>query len=371
MPKILVIEDEKEICEAIVDTLEFADYDVYMASDGVQGIAAAKEIVPDLVICDVMMPELDGYGVLLQMNQIPTLAQIPFIFLTARASRADIRQGMNLGADDYITKPFTAVELLDAVQVRLQKSALQSLGEQSVRRQNLIDYVNLTLPHELRTPLTGIVGYLYLLKECLADGDLEAVQQMIESMERSAAQLGGLIDRYIAYAQVRALAIEPDLRENIHKYSIPLDLKDMIWQEAQQQAENSGRYQDLEFDLVSWQMTILSDHFFLVVRELVDNALKFSEVGTPIRLRSTIEDSWYIIEVENQGRGMTAAQIGTIGASIQFERGHFEQQGTGLGLAMVSHVAEIYDGTLEIQSVPGENLVAIFRLPIPAESASL
>lgn len=121
MKKILVIEDNNEIRENIVEILELDGYEAMEAANGVEGVQIALKEVPDLIICDIMMPELDGYGVLHILSKKEATAGIPFIFLTAKAERSDMRKGMNLGADDYLTKPFDDTELLEAIEVRLKK----------------------------------------------------------------------------------------------------------------------------------------------------------------------------------------------------------------------------------------------------------
>ena len=123
MPKILIIEDELAIRENIAELLEAEDFEVFSTHNGILGILWAKENTPDLVICDVMMPEINGHEVLAQMREIPETSLTPFIFLTAMSDKKDIRNGMELGADDYITKPFTRNELLSAIDSRLLKQA--------------------------------------------------------------------------------------------------------------------------------------------------------------------------------------------------------------------------------------------------------
>lgn len=122
MKKILIIEDEEIIRETTADILRLAHYEVHTAEHGKQGIALAQAVQPDLILCDIMMPELDGYGVLYVLGREPATATIPFIFLTAKAEKEDVRKGMSLGADDYITKPFEEVELLNAIEGRLKRS---------------------------------------------------------------------------------------------------------------------------------------------------------------------------------------------------------------------------------------------------------
>ncbi|NOQ74940.1 MAG: response regulator [Crocinitomix sp.] len=119
--KIALIEDNHDMRENIEEILELADYEVVTADNGKKGVSLIKQELPDLILCDIMMPELDGYGVLYMISRDPKTAAIPFIFLTAKSEREDFRKGMNLGADDYLTKPFDDRQLLDAVERRLKR----------------------------------------------------------------------------------------------------------------------------------------------------------------------------------------------------------------------------------------------------------
>jgi CRP-like cAMP-binding protein len=121
MKKIAIIEDNAEMRENIEEILTLADYEVCSAENGKLGVELVKRELPDLIICDIMMPELDGYGVLYYLSKIPNTSGIPFIFLTAKTERSDMRKGMNMGADDYIAKPFDEMELLSAIESRLKK----------------------------------------------------------------------------------------------------------------------------------------------------------------------------------------------------------------------------------------------------------
>ena len=122
--KILLIEDNPDMRENTAEILELSGYEVTTAENGKIGVDLAQRTKPDLIICDVMMPVLDGYGVLYLLSKDNETAGIPFIFLTAKAERSDFRKGMEMGADDYVTKPFDDVELLNAVESRLRKSNL-------------------------------------------------------------------------------------------------------------------------------------------------------------------------------------------------------------------------------------------------------
>src|SRR3989475_10132122 len=129
MRKILVIEDEPEMRRNIAALLRYRDYQPIEAENGRKGVELARREKPDLILCDVMMPELDGYGVLQALQQDATLRLIPFVFLTAKGDKDDLRSGMNLGADDYLTKPVANADLVQAIEARLSRSAQQAKRE--------------------------------------------------------------------------------------------------------------------------------------------------------------------------------------------------------------------------------------------------
>ncbi len=130
--KILIIEDNEDIRDSSVEILELADYEVLQADNGKIGVELAQRHLPDIILCDIMMPELDGYGVLYLLSKNPETANIPFIFLTAKAERADMRKGMEMGADDYLTKPFDDIELLNTIESRfLKKDKLEAFYSKS------------------------------------------------------------------------------------------------------------------------------------------------------------------------------------------------------------------------------------------------
>src|ERR1700741_5449852 len=124
MKSILVIDDNKDIRENTAEILDLAGYKIFKAENGKKGVEQALKEKPDVIICDIMMPELDGYGVLHLLRKNPESQNIPFIFLTAKTERTDFRKGMEMGADDYVTKPFEDIELLNAIETRLKKVEL-------------------------------------------------------------------------------------------------------------------------------------------------------------------------------------------------------------------------------------------------------
>ncbi|HYO89445.1 MAG TPA: response regulator [Candidatus Limnocylindrales bacterium] len=362
MTRILVIEDDAAIRDTITDVLEYGGYTVISTANGITGLALAQSEAPDLILCDIMLPGLDGYGVKLALNEEPRASSLPFIFLTARTTREDVRQAMAMGADDFLVKPFGSRELLDAVAARLHRNR-QIASARAIELDHVREYINLALPHELRTPLTSILGYLYALRGSLDTMDTDAIQEMLGQIERSAMRLNHLIERYVAYAQLRVVAGSPDLIQALNELAGEVPLSLVIREVAEAQAEQVRRLVDLTLDLQPGSAGIIGEHFERLVTVLLENAFKFSSPGTPVTVTSESTKAGYLIRVANQGRGMTADQIARVGANVQFERSHYEQQGVGLGLAIAQQIVRIYGGRLTITSTPGEETTVTVDLP--------
>jgi DNA-binding response OmpR family regulator len=160
MPKLLVIEDEESVRLPLVDLLKFEGFDVIEASNGEVGLKTAVEETPDLILCDIMMPGLDGFQVLEALRKFPSMVMTPFIILSARTEKADTERGLNLGADDFVYKPFDPAQLIERIRARLDKFRHMKDSLNQVRS-NLIGKV----PHEFKTPLNGILGFASMMKE--------------------------------------------------------------------------------------------------------------------------------------------------------------------------------------------------------------
>ena len=172
MTKLLIIEDEVEIRCNLLELLKLEGYSVVGADNGMTGLIGAMEHTPDLIICDVMMPKLDGYDVLRALRQEPKTMGIPFIFLTALTNKSDIRRGMVLGADDYLTKPFTRSEVLSAVESRLQKQAIAQSQISELQRESQLLHTGLnndqvTLLKDMRQQLNDAVVKLDIVVNIL------------------------------------------------------------------------------------------------------------------------------------------------------------------------------------------------------------
>ncbi len=362
MNKILVIDDDAATQALTVKALETRGFSTLRADDGLEGLETAKRYLPDLIICDVQMPRLNGYETLAALRQDPITATIPFIFLTGLTDRKELRQGMGLGADDYLTKPFSANELMQAVRTRLEKqAAVERRSEKKL--EDLRGNIDMALPHELLTPLNGILGLASLLMDEDAVVERREVQDFARKIHFSAQRLHHLIENFIIYSQAVLTSSDSkktaELRSGEH-----LRIRDVIEKIAREKAEVVGRQDDLALDLQDTAVVILPVYLRKVVEELIDNALKFSNPGMPVRVTAAVDGRRFVLSVCDDGRGMTPAQIADIGAHMQFERRFYEQQGVGLGLIIARRIAELYGGELAVQSAPGEGTVV--RLVLPA-----
>lgn len=205
MKKILIIEDTKSVRQEICFILRYEGFQVFEAENGNIGVEIAKKNLPDLIICDILMPELDGYGVLKQLNQELRTSTIPFIFLTAKVTVKEVRNGMKMGADDYLTKPFTRKELVEVVRVRLIKAenANKQFQEKFETLNNNIIYA---LPHELNTPLTTVLGCAELIIDTTSE---EKTKELAETITSSSQRIERLIKNFLVYAQIEVLQNNP------------------------------------------------------------------------------------------------------------------------------------------------------------------
>src|SRR5215212_4858116 len=205
MKKVLVIDDTLEIRMIIEETLNMFGFSTLMAEDGESGVVLAKEHIPDLIICDVHMPKLDGFGTLAKIREDERTVGIPFMFLSGAVERPNVRRGMEMGADDYLTKPFTPSELLAAVNARLEKQAeVERKSEKKL--DELRGKMTLTMPHELRTPLNGIMGLASLLIDGHTTMKPADVLESAKYIHQSAERLHRLIENFLAFAQIEIMA---------------------------------------------------------------------------------------------------------------------------------------------------------------------
>ncbi len=347
MAKILVIEDDPEVTENIVEILELENHNIQTANNGSVGIEILAKSKPDLIICDITMPEKNGYEVLQYVRSNPDTFSTPFIFLTAKSEKNDYRRGMELGADDYITKPFDYADIINSINTRLdfKKKAFDFYDKQL---ENLRLNITTSIPHELRTPLNTILGFTQILRSGFKEMEEIELKTIFDNIHDAGLRLLRLIVNYIYYTKL----LTNDLSISKKEYHQLTVTDDMIFNLCNNIAEIYRRKDDLLINIGVIKGKLSDEHFLKIIEELIHNGLKFSPTNTKVELLVRVLDNQLMIEVSNFGRGMTQTEIQSIGAFQQFNRREFEQQGLGLGLAIVKKITEIYDGNLIIDSEP-------------------
>ncbi len=363
MTSIVVIEDNYAVLKSVLDLLNFEGFSAEGAQRSVDGLKIVQSNPPDVVICDIGMPEMDGYAVLEALRKDSTTRTVPFIFLTARTERTDMRRGMELGADDYVTKPFSRDDLISAVETQLRKRhtiAQKHESTLSALRRNVI----YALPHELRTPLTVVLGNAELLVEDYETMPREAIRDMSLAILKHGRRIHHLFENYLAYAQIEMAASDPRQLTALRNHVIK-DAAAVIESEATEQAQEANRSADLELVLEGRAAIQISEaNLRKVVRELLDNAFKFSEPGSTVTISTLRTPSRFSFAIRDRGRGMTPAEIKNIGAYMQFQRTLYEQQGLGLGLVIAKRLVELHNGTLQLESAPGLGTTVSVQFPL-------
>ncbi len=359
--KILVIDDEESYRQIISMTLQMTGYEVFEATNGLDGLAAAKMHHPDLILCDVNMPKMDGHALLATLKNEQEFAGIPFVFLTGNAGPGDLRKGMQAGADDYLTKPFSAEELINAVGVRLtKKKTMQKFFE--AQFDDIRSNIALSLPHEFRTPLNGILGFSQILAED-ENISMEEVRQIGAMIHNSGKRLHHLLENLVLFGQLQLWRTDTakiaSLRQD-HSGQIG----DAIQGVVENLMEKHERPGSIRTAFGAGEARISAHFLGKIVEEVADNALKFSEPGTTVSIDGAVKNSSLILTIRDAGRGMTEEQVSKISGFQQFERGYYEQQGAGLGLALTRAITEAHDGAFAI--VSEKNLGTTVTITLPA-----
>jgi signal transduction histidine kinase len=352
---ILLIDDSDYIIDGTASLLRFEGYTVLTANNGRDGLALARQHQPDLIICDVSMPEMDGYTVLRHLRDDPETASLRFMFFTARAEKSNMRAGMDIGADDYLVKPFSVEELLSAIDAQWKKQDLQQRNVEEIKLN-----VTYALPHEFRTPLNQIISAANVLKT--SGCEQGTIAELAEDILWSAKRLLRITENFLVYAQLEALSADRTARQQLCQYRTD-EAAAMAADIAMTKASQFGRTSDLVLGSIPEGVCLAmsSENFHKILDELIDNAFKFSAAGKPVELAMNTDAAWLELCITDRGIGMTPAQINAIGAYTQFNRVVQEQQGIGLGLVIARRLVELHGGEFRIESHAGTTVTV--RLP--------
>ncbi len=374
MSKVLIIDDEQPLREELADWLQFEGHQVFSAENGRIGLETILREKPDLIICDIAMPEMDGRTVLLEVRSEPTVNHIPFIFLTASATYESIRQGMNLGADDYLTKPVKHADLLNAIETRLWKQAEQqqvarlqleavsrAFKEEQARRL-LKSRIVAMFSHDFRNPLFAIVSAVELIENYGDRINAERKRDYLHRIGGSARLLLQMLDDMLIAAEMENghLEFQPQLIEIGPFLAGILDEFRMIYHNKHHfvvEALTAG--------------TLTSDAKLLrqIVINLISNAVKYSPAGTTITVRVQADQAGFALAVIDQGIGIPEIDLVKLFDPFYRVDNAKDHKGTGLGLTIVKEAVAVCGGTIDVTSEVGKGSIFTVRLPCEVAKA--
>lgn len=362
MKKILVVDDSDYILESTSILLTLEGYQVFTATNGVEGLRIAIQEKPDLILCDIQMPEMDGYTMLEHLRANPKTEAIPLIFLTAFGEKQNMREGMIRGADDYITKPFTHNELLRAIDAQWKKmSSIQRQVKEKV--ETVGKAVAFALPHEFRTVLNEIIGSAKLIQTSFDDFSKEEILEVANDIITTSRRLLKITENFLIYTKIETYSNIPEKRIQLRQYVTDEPFA-MLQDVALMKAAQYNRTTDLQINEFQSNIAIeiATDSFYKIIDELIDNAFKFSQPGQKVIIDTQDLGEKICFKIIDQGRGMNPQMLHNIDTLIQFERDVYEQQGVGMGLVIAKKIVELHDGDFSIESFPGQGTKIVFAL---------
>ncbi len=360
MPHILVIEDDKPTRHQISKLLSLEGYEVSGAEDGIDGIEKANEVMPDLIVCDIMMPNLDGYGTLLRMRENPKTRLIPFIFLTAKSQIEDLRKGMELGADDYLTKPVSPPSLFNSISRRLEKRAHQ-IEEAERKKEELSLELAISIPSEIEESIQRIVSLGNIMALKYSNLDRQALE-ICDSLNNEALALKRYIRRIDLFGKLPRLYANR-FNDGIIDHHCAKGSSIRAIHSAQTSASRFSRSFDLQIHVPDFSLHIDEQYLEIIVDELVSNAFAASNEGSKVELDISSQDDILTISVSDSGIGLTDDRLEQLQSFSKFGQLNQEAHRLSLGIPLVHGITRLHGGEFCLEHKPEGGLIANVFLP--------
>ncbi len=372
MVKIVVIEDEENLRNEVIDWLQAEGYEVRGAADGQLGLELIRQEIPDLIVCDILMPEMDGHEVLIEVRTTRNLNHIPFIFLTVVSDRVSVRKGMNLGADDYLIKPVSRAELVNAIRTRLHKQAIQDAQLESLinilnrnfseehEKRLLKSRMIAMFSHDFRNPLAAVFSSSNILRNYedrlstaqkakhfdYIDGSVHLLTQMLDDMMTVAELEDGQLD--FKPQQIDLTGLVESIAEEFR----------LIDQGAHRLTVNA-----------TLQGPVTADPKLLrqILSNLISNAIKYSPSESEVIISLSDDASIINLSVHDEGIGIPEDSLSQLFEPFYRARNVEGVKGTGLGLSIVRDCVERHNGRIEVKSRVGKGTTFIVKLPLVRE----
>lgn len=359
--KILLVDDELNLRETISELLSHHNYDVETASNGQEALDILEYWQPDLILCDIMMPVMNGNALHEIIKDIPSLNTIPFIFLTAKKENNLMRKCLLEGADDYVAKPFKIKELTSIIESKLErfekiKNSFSNLylGKEKV------------FLHEINTPINGILGPIELLIENQEKLEKKEIATFYAAIKISGERLNRTMQNLILYENLKNNSIEFNDNFSTEILNAFVKTKEKIFKIYEDQEKR------ITFEIDKAMIKISEEHLQYLFFELIDNALKFSSNNKVIIVSGEqFNNEYYELVIRDFGIGFSEQELNKIGAAQQFNREAREQQGLGLGLFLSKIIIKKSNGVFTIVSKENEGTTINLFLPLSTKEPLL
>jgi two-component system, sensor histidine kinase and response regulator len=363
--KILVIEDEANVRENLVELLEAEDFEVFSAKNGFEGISLAQEHQPELILCDITMPELDGYDVLSNLRQDPEIAITPFIFLTAKAAADEIRQGMNLGADDYLTKPFTRQELLTAIQSRLSKQNIYTQKTDALLN-DIGEKFSYSISEKIFNPLDEILGASEIFvqdSDSIEPGDIKKIGDHIQS---SSKFLKRAILNVFMYLNMELLFRNPEALKIIQNI-YTMKPGDFVFMIAMQMAKKHECSKIVKVNVNNVRLKIATNDWKKIIEESVDFIFSLPRENSSIDIETNVVGDTFQYSICFKSDELPLELLHKTSQSKARNQAFYEDLDPGLGLLIIHFIVKLYGGQFSVKSDKNawqESLLLLISFPV-------
>lgn len=353
---ILVVDDNPANLGVLFDLLKASDYKVLMAVDGREGINCATEVRPDIILLDILMPGIDGFETCARLKEQPETKDIPIIFMTALSEVFDKIRGFELGAADYITKPFHHEEILARIKtqltIRRQKKELETLIASRDKFFSII-------AHDLKSPISGIISGTGMLLSMFDKLEREQIRELLFGMNEISHNVFNLLNNllYWSLSQTGSVTPDPDI----------LDVRRIVDETIELIKMNAAEKKISVINRVDENHRVFADKKMVetVLRNLLSNAIKYTGENGNVKAESVKTGDFIEIRVSDSGVGISAKNIEKLfRLDAKFRRrGTSNESGTGLGLILCKDFVEVNGGEIHVESLPDCGSMFGFTLP--------
>lgn len=361
--RVLLVDDNVELLGVVADVLKMNGLDCIMASSAADALETMSIERPDVIVCDVMMPDMNGHEFHQAVSENPDWCMIPFVFLTALSGAEEVRLGKEMGCDDYLAKPFDPDDLVAVVRGKLKRSKIRS-DSAEVRFDTYRRRIINTLSHEFRTPLVAINTGTELLLDQHSQLETDRVQYLLESIQRGGQRLQRLVEDFMVIQQIESGVAAA----NAERYRSRQDLAEIV-QHAVEQFQECELNSSFKLELIveddcNTCVDVYEVQVLDIVSRLLSNAAKFGSQEGVANVRVYCKGEMVCVSIRDYGPGMSRDQFFSARETFaQIDRERMEQQGCGLGLTVMHYFAELNNAEVVCESPEEGGLGVEVRFP--------